>query len=321
MSKKKQTTFRYAWLLRQWDKILFLGMLGAFIVLSPGKAGIAKFADVPLPLKSIPFPVPTPAPLPVNTTGLYPGGEVTAESVVVYDVDSGTLMYGRNAQEVLAPASTTKIMTALVALEHYKLDDVVTVPNLTTDGQLMGLFPGEKMTVQNLLYGALVYSANDAAWTLASYYPGGEPAFVAAMNEKAQELRLTHSHFTNPVGYDNPEHKMTAEDLAHLAAYALTNETIAEIVAIPQITISDVTYTHFYPLTNVNQLLGVVPGVAGMKTGWTEEAGQNLVTLIDRNGHRVITVVLKSQDRFADTKSLIQWIFSNYTWKSFSPAG
>ncbi len=319
-SKKHAKSTALRLVLRQWDKILFIILLAGFFLLMPWKNGQVEIAVPGKPLvQFIPFITPTPAPYPVNRTKVYPGPEVTAEGVVVYDVDSGTVMYGRNADESLAPASTTKIMTALVALDHYKLDDVVTVHTVANDGQVMGLVAGEQMTVENLLYGALVYSGNDAAWALAEHFPGGVDAFVGAMNKKAEELHLSHTHFTNPVGYDDPEHKMTATDLTRLAAFALTNKTIAKIVAIPQITVSDVTYTHFHALTNVNQLLGKIPGVAGIKTGWTEEAGENLVTLIDRDGHRVIIVVLKSQDRFKDTITLINWIFGSFDWQTFTP--
>lgn len=312
--------FQHSWVLRQWDKLLFLAVLAGFFVLIPGQNNFIRLSVPGGPLvRLFPFPTPTPAPYPVNRTGTYPGSEISAEGVVVYDVGSGATMYGRNAEESLSPASTTKIMTALVALDAYGLDDVVTIRTVANNGQSMGLVPGEQMTVENLLYGALVFSGNDAAWALAEWYPGGVDTFVEAMNTKAASIHLTHTHFTNPVGYDDPSHKMTATDLTRLAAFALTNKIIAKIVAIPQITVSDITYTHFHALTNVNQLLGKIPGVAGIKTGWTEEAGENLVTLIDRNGHRIIIVVLKSQDRFKDTLLLINWAFGNYDWQIFNP--
>ncbi len=313
--KKSKTVRKSLWFIANWDKILFLIFVGIFILLSPGQNiyTIGKLAE-PISNPVLALSVPTPAPYPTNSTGVYPGSEVTATGVVVLDIDSGVFMYKRNADASLSPASTTKILTALVALDSYDLDDIVTIKTASIDGQVMGLFPGEQMTVENLLYGALIYSGNDAAWALADHYPGGVPAFVDAMNNKAKALHLDHSTFTNPVGFDDPDHKMTPIDLAHLGSVALQNETIAKMVAIPEITISDVTHTYYYPLKNVNELLGKIPGVGGIKTGWTEEAGENLMTLVTRNGHKVITVVLHSQDRFGDTEKLINWIFSNYQW-------
>ena len=217
----------------------------------------------------------------------------------------------------LPPASTTKILTALVVLDSMSLDDVVKVGELKNNGQTIGLITGEKMTVENLLYGMLIQSGNDAGYTLANAYPGGLTTFIGAMNKKAQDLHLQMSHFTNPVGYDDPSHYMTAEDLARLADVALENKILAKMVAIPQITISDVTHTYFHKLSNVNQLLGRIPGVAGIKTGWTEEAGENLVTLVERGGRKIIIVVLHSRDRFGDTIRLIDWVFNNYEWQDF----
>lgn len=307
-----------SWWKSAWDKILFLVILAGFFLLYPGQNiyTIVQPTGKPL-LKFLPFPTPTPAPYPTNVTGVYPGEEITATGLVILDVDSGVYLVKRNEQVLLAPASTTKILTALVALDNYSLDDVVTVKSVANSGQAMGLVPGERITVENLLFGALVHSGNDAAYALADHYTGGVDAFVEAMNKKAKDLHLTSSHFTNPVGYDDPNHKMTPVDLARLATVALDNKTIAKMVAIPQITVSDVTHTYFHALKNVNQLLGKIPGVGGIKTGWTEEAGENLVTLVERNGHRVIVVVLRSKDRFGETAKLIDWIFANYQWQTF----
>ena len=317
---KQKSSQQIPWWKRSWDKILFLVILAVFVLLSPGQNIylMAGASDQHL-LPPWPISVPPPAPYPVNSTGVYPGPEITATGVVVVDIGSGVYLYKRNETIPLSPASTTKLMTALVALDTYNLDDVVTIKQMNIDGQSMGLVPGEKMTVENFLYGALIYSGNDAAWALADYYPGGEQKFVDAMNVKASQLHLTQSTFTNPVGYDDANHKMTPLDLAQLGEAALNNKTIAKMVAIPEITISDVTHTYFYQLKNVNELLGKIPGVGGIKTGWTEEAGENLITLVERNGHRVITVVLHSQDRFGDTSKLIDWVFGNYQWKQLAP--
>jgi len=305
-----------------WDKILVLFFLAVFIVLSPGQNIYTTSQNVSLPtLFRLPFPIPTSAPLPVNVTGVYPGSEITASAIVVVDVASSVVMYQRNANLSLSPASTTKIMTALVALDAYDLDEVLTIKNVLTDGQTMKLFVGEQMTVENLLYGTLVSSGNDAAYALADNYPGGVEEFVAAMNEKSRELKLTQTNFTNPMGFDDPSHKMNATDLANLARFALQNPVISKMVAIPQITISDVSHSYFHPLQNINELLGRIPGVGGIKTGWTEEAGENLVTLVERNGHRVILVVLHSDDRFAETTALIEWIFREFRWEDLSYKG
>lgn len=306
--------------MRFWDKLLFLALLAFFVLLLPGQTISTLIQTSTKPkLYTLPFTAPTPAPFPIHTSGFYPGLEIAARSIVILDLGSAATLFSRNEHVPMSPASTTKILTALVVMDHYELDDIVTVQTAIHDGQVMGLVPGERITVENLLYGALVQSGNDAAWALAEHFPGGVEKFVEAMNLKAKEIHLVNSYFTNPVGFDDPSHTMTAADLATLASFALTNKTIAKIVGIPQITISDVTHTYFHPLTNVNQLLGKIPGVGGIKTGWTEEAGENLVTLIERNGHRVIIVVLKSGDRFAETAQLINWVFTSYTWETFTP--
>ncbi len=306
------------WFIKSWDKIVFLIILAGFFLFYPGQnIYTSVHSENSQSVQTLPFDVPLPAPYPTNITGVYPGSEITAEAIVAEDVDSGVIFYKRNENEVLSPASTTKILTALVVLDHFNLDDVLTVKSASSGGSLVGLFQGEQMTAENLLYGMLIQSGNDTAIAFAENYPGGMVKFVEAMNAKAKDLHLANSYFTNPVGYDDPNHKMTALDLARLAMVALTNKTIAKMVAIPEITISDVTHTYYYPLRNVNELLGKIPGVGGIKTGWTEEAGQNLVTLIDRSGHKVIIVVLHSQDRFGETTQLINWVFSNYRWESF----
>jgi D-alanyl-D-alanine carboxypeptidase len=316
---KRDSIRRFSLWRRKWDKILILVILAGWLLFYPGQnvyttaRGTSRSV-----LRALPFPLPTPAPYPVNVRGVYPGEDITATGVVILDPDSGVFLYRRNADELFAPASTTKILSALVVLDAYSLDDVLTVSTLVSDGQVMGLVTGERMTVENLLYGMLVSSGNDAAWVLADNYPAGIGAFVAAMNDKAKQLHLTKSSFTNPVGYDDPGHKMTPTDLARLAAVALADKTVAKIVAIPQITVSDVTHSRFHSLKNINELLGKIPGVGGIKTGWTEEAGENLVTLIERDGRRVILVLLRSADRFSETEALIEWVYSNYRWEDMN---
>lgn len=307
-----------ALLLKKWYKVLLLLALILFFLWYPGQNyySVAQFGGALKSWNQLAV-IPTPAPYPVNKTGVFPGMEISATSVVVQDAVSGAYLFRRASTLQLSPASTTKILTALVVLDSMGLDDVVTVGTIQNNGQTIGLVTGERITVENLLYGMLIQSGNDAGYALASAYPGGLDAFIASMNKKAQDLHLSMSHFTNPVGYDDPNHYMTAEDLVRLADVALENKILAKMVAIPQITISDVTHTYFHRLSNVNQLLGKIPGVAGIKTGWTEEAGENLVTLIDRGGRRIIIIVLHSKDRFGDTIRLIDWVFGNYEWQEF----
>ena len=318
---KKHIVYQYntQWWKRSWDKILYLIILAVFFLFSPGQNVYTLEESIGKPiLKKLPFAIPTPAPYPSNATGMPVPEDITASGVVIVDIESGVHLYKRNEEDLFAPASTTKILTALVALDTYKLDDVLTVKTIANTGQTMGLVAGERITVENLLYGALVQSGNDAAYALAENYPGGVDKFVEAMNAKAKTIHLTKSFFANPVGYDDPNQRMTPSDLARLAVVALTNPVIAKIVAIPQITISDVTHTYFHALKNVNQLLGKIPGVGGIKTGWTEEAGENLVTYVERNGHKVIFVVLHSKDRFGETAKLIDWVFGNFSWQQLS---
>lgn len=319
---KANVTPRSAWWKKSWSKLVFLFILVMFMLGYPGQNVYMRTAKYVPEVPHEPNPtiqLPPPAPYPVNTTGFFPGSTITASGIVILDMNSGVFLYKRNELEPLFPASTTKIMTALVALDHFQLEDVLNVKDIPTEGQMMGLVPGEQITLENLLYGALIQSGNDAAYVIADNYPGGVPAFVDAMNQKATALHLTGSYFTNPIGYDNPEHRMTPVDLARLASFALNNKTITKMVSIPQITISDITHTYFHPLKNVNELLGKIPGVGGIKTGWTEQAGENLVSLVDRNNHKVIIVLLKSQDRFGETAILIDWIFGNHVWETLTP--
>lgn len=306
------------WWLRRREQILFLVILAVFFVVNPRheKDGVVAAITDLVPVHKETLPVINPAPYPMNINGQQPEG-ITAHAIYVVDLQSGVPLYARNETEMLPNASTTKLMTALISLESYKLDDVVTVPDATVAGQLMELTAGEKMTVENLLYGLLIESGNDAAEALAAHYPGGTPAFVAAMNEKAKEYNLEQTHFANPSGLDADGHGMSARDLARLSRIAIGNPIIAKIVAIPQITIPDVEFKVFHTLKTTNLLLGKVPGVAGIKTGSTDNAGECLVTLVERGSHKVIIVLLRSVDRFTDSTKMIDWVFANHQWMNY----
>ncbi|MEK7101336.1 MAG: D-alanyl-D-alanine carboxypeptidase family protein [Patescibacteria group bacterium] len=234
---------------------------------------------------------------------------ISARNIFIIDRNSKIVLYQKAADQQVFPASTTKMMTALVALDQYDLGREITVTTSYPEGQNLKLTPGEKLTVNQLLYALLVQSANDAAEVLAENFAGGRAAFISAMNTKAVDLRLTATHFINPSGLDETGHYSTAADLARLADSALVHPEFAKIVATENAVIA----THV--LTNINQLLGKVPGVLGVKTGNTLGAGQSLVTLVDRDSHPVIIVVLGSTDRFGDSEKLINWVYSNYRWE------
>lgn len=241
----------------------------------------------------------------------------SAEGVYVVDLVSFTPIFEKNSQARFLPASTAKIITALVAVDIYNPDAILTAQNILDEGQTMKLVAGEKMTFENLLYGLLVHSANDASYVLADNHPDGLPAFVAAMNQKARQLKMTNSLFKNPAGLDDPDQYATPYDLALAGRALMNNRELAKIVAIKNITVSDVDFQHFHKLDNVNKLLGEIPGIGGLKTGYTEEAGENLVTLYKKNGHTFLIVILKSADRFEDTKQIVAWIEGNVGYKEY----
>lgn len=235
--------------------------------------------------------------------------DLSALGIYVVELSSFTPVYKKNEKEKFYPASLTKIITALVSLDVYKPDDVIKVKNPVWEGQIMELRDGEKITVENLLYGLLIHSANDAAYALASNY--GLEKFVSLMNQKAKKLSMKNTYFTNPAGFDNINHLSTPFDIALAARALLNNPYLKKIVSIKEITISDVDFKYFHHLVNVNQLLGEVAGLGGIKTGYTEDAGENLVSLYKNNSHQWMIVVLKSQNRFSETREIINWINNN----------
>ena len=250
-------------------------------------------------------------PVPFVKTNFFP--YLTAQGVYVLDFSSFTPVLEKNAKEKFLPASTAKIITALVSYDIYKPSKVIEVKKVVTDGQVMGLYQGEKITVENLLYGILVHSANDAAFALANHF--GYQKFVSLMNQKAKNLKMKNTHFVDPAGLSEDKNQYTTPfDLALAARAILSNPYLSKMVGIKEIVVSDVDFSYFHHLVNVNKLLGEVPGVGGVKTGYTKEAGQNLVSFYKRNDHQFIIVVLKSDDRFLDTKNIIDWLSWNVSY-------
>ena len=252
--------------------------------------------------------------------------EVTASNVselpktnsrryIVYDRISKSMIIGKNEDIKSAMASTTKIMTTIVILEKADLNETVTVSAKAggTGGSRLGLKRGDKASVRDLLYGLMLRSGNDAAVALAEHVGGSVKEFAELMNEKAIELGLTNTHFVTPHGLDDANHYTTALELAKLTDYAMNNETFSKIVGTKSITI----YINNQPrqINNTNELLGVLNGVVGVKTGFTNKAGRCLVTETKRNNMDIITIVLGAdtkKDRTKDSVNLIEYTYSKY---------
>lgn len=252
--------------------------------------------------------------------------EVTASNVselpktnsrryIVYDRISKSMIIGKNEDIKSAMASTTKIMTTIVILEKADLNETVTVSAKAggTGGSRLGLKRGDKASVRDLLYGLMLRSGNDAAVALAEHVGGSVKGFAELMNEKAIELGLTNTHFVTPHGLDDANHYTTALELAKLTDYAMDNETFAKIVGTKSTTIYINNQSR--QINNTNELLGVLNGVVGVKTGFTNNAGRCLVTETKRNDMDIITIVLGAdtkKDRTKDSVNLIEYTFSKY---------
>lgn len=234
---------------------------------------------------------------------------------VAYDRKSGEVIWGKDEHKRTAMASTTKIMTAIVTLENCDLTQTVTISKKSagTGGSRLGLKADDKITMNDLLYGLMLKSGNDAAVAIAETVGGSVEGFAELMNEKAKKLKLENTHYVTPHGLDDPEHYTTAVELAKLADYALQNETFAKIVNTKNYTVT----INGYPksISNTNELLGYLEGVNGVKTGFTNNAGRCLVTSVNRNGFEIITVILQADTkkfRTADSIKLIEYIYKNY---------
>lgn len=229
--------------------------------------------------------------------------EVSATAAVLMDADMGQVLYEKNGDRQMLIASTTKIMTALVVLEHAAPDDVITVtPNHMAEGSSMYLRAGETVRVEELLYGLLLCSGNDAALALTEC-AGGLTPFVALMNEKAAALGMAHTSFANPNGLDADGHYSTARDMAVLAAAAVENPTFRRICSSRSATIGQRT------MENHNRLLRQVEGCVGLKTGYTRAAGRTLVSCTERDGCRLVAVTLQDGNDWADHAALYDYGF------------
>lgn len=237
--------------------------------------------------------------------------QISAKAAIVICADDGKAVFELNADDRMLIASTTKIMTAVVALESCGLDERVRIDSRSagTEGSSMYLREGDVLTVEELLYGLMLCSGNDAASALAIHAAGSAEEFARLMNAKAKELGLEGTHFANPHGLDAEGHYSTAGDMARLAAYAMQNQDFARIVSTKSAVIQG------REIQNHNRLLFEYPGCIGIKTGYTMAAGRTLVSCAQRGDTRFICVTLCDRDDWRDHEALYDWAFENYEYR------
>lgn len=248
---------------------------------------------------------------------VFPCKAISANSAILLDGQTGRVLYEKQPDKKSLIASTTKIMTALVVCEQTNVLDRVRIPPeaVGIEGSSIYLKAGEVLTVQELLYGLMLHSGNDAAVALAIYCGGTIEGFAELMNDKAHRLGLENTHFVNPNGLDHPDHYSTARDMAKLAAYAMENPIFAKTVSTKTISAGG------RSLRNHNRLLWLLEGADGVKTGFTKAAGRILVSSCIRQGRRLIAVTMNDGNDWKDHQSLMETGFSNFAIKQLVGIG
>lgn len=233
----------------------------------------------------------------------------SSSSALSYDITLDKLLYGKNLNTKLPIASITKIMTALVAIENEQLDKKITITKDMLVGEnSMGIQEGEVLTLESLLYGLILPSGNDAAEAIARGSKVGRDNFIYMMNKKAEDLGLSNTHFTNPSGLEGDgDQYSTAEDLLVITRFALENQSFSKIVSTFEYHIPSSDEHKEYNLYNDTNLLTSYPGVKGVKSGFTDEAGYCLVSFLDYEGHKIIAILLNSENRRQDMKDLLDY--------------
>ncbi len=246
---------------------------------------------------------------------------VSAKAAVLINGKSGEIIYSKNCDKKLSMASTTKIMTALILCEYgnFNKEVVVTAEMLKVEGSSMGLLPGDKVTLKDLLYGLMLSSGNDAANVIAFTIGGSLNGFVEIMNEKARELELTSTHFETPSGLDGENHYTTAYELALLTQYAMQNPEFKQAVATEKATLNYGDPPYKRTLKNHNKLLKTYEGAIGVKTGFTKKSGRCLVSAAERGGKFLIAVTLNASNDWQDHKTMLDYGFSAIKQTEYIP--
>lgn len=258
-------------------------------------------------------------PVSANPSKLYTNAKASA----LIDVESGRVLYSSDGDTPMRIASLTKIMTAIVAIDHGKLTDMVKTSKRAVgkEGSSIYLQLGEEMSLHHMLYGLMLRSGNDAATAIAEHVGGSEEGFVHLMNEKATFLGLKHTQFKNPHGLDDDEHYSSANDLAKLTAYALKNDVFAEIVSTRVKKVPNPHEKWEYSYTNKNKMLTMYEGADGVKTGYTKKSLRCLVSSATRNGQQLAAVTINDSDDWADHRKMLDWGFGHYPLREIAVKG
>ncbi|MBU0978826.1 serine hydrolase [Patescibacteria group bacterium] len=290
---------------------LIVVLIGIFVVYNLGPVPEVISVDQP---PDILVPIVNP-----DQSVNIPEPAIQAPIAYAYALNSGTILFEKQADLPWSPASTTKLMTALVVKDAYTPNTLLTIESSDMILPEKPLFKlGEELTVATLLEAMLVTSSNQATYVLANHYPGGKEGFVKTMNQKAQDLGLTLTHFSDPAGFDYYDQKSTARDLVRLGQVVMADDDLRQMVSMQQTTISDFSGQNTHQLSTTNQLLGGEYQVVGIKTGTTQEAGQVLISQFRLPAEDVVVVVMGSQDRYSDTRLLVDWLVRQYHWFKMS---
>ncbi|TLY19008.1 MAG: D-alanyl-D-alanine carboxypeptidase [Nitrospirae bacterium] len=251
-----------------------------------------------------------------------PRHAASPEGILLQDLKSGRILYENHADQPMAPASLTKIMSAIVILEEGNLEDQVTVSRRAAAAHKIKLHlkAGQLVPLRGLLQAMLIRSANDACLAAVEHVAGDEESFVAKMNAKASALGLTRTHFQNACGFDMPDHYSTAADLAALTTYAMGKETFAAIVREPAAVIQTADQRKRFIARTTNRLLGAMEGVVGVKTGYTREAGRCLIAVVTREDKELLLVLLNAHQRWGRAQELIELGLQSFEERSGAPS-